>query len=160
MSPIFGRVPRFCLVLLTVLLATAGVAQAATPRDGRFAGPTSQRTKPAKMDFTIAREGRVIRIISFPSVARCGGKTRLRVTTLVRRPVKLVTGPRIKLRGTFRGSLAKGATYRAVFRMDGRFPTRSSARGAWGLRAVVRNRKGRVTARCRTRTVRWRAARL
>lgn len=151
---------RFCLVLLTALLATVAVAQAATPRDGRFVGPTSQRTKPAKMDFTIARKGRVVRVISFPSVANCGGKVRLRVTTLVRRPVKLVVGPRIKLRGAFRGSLAKGATYRAVFRMEGRFPTKSSARGVWGLRAVVRNRRGRVTDRCRTGTVRWRASRL
>lgn len=138
----------------------ATVASAATPRDGRFTGPTSQRTKPPKMAFTIAREGRVIGDIRFPSVAKCAGKAKLRLATLVRRPVKLVVGPRIKLRGAFGGALAKGSTYRAVFRMDGSFPKRSSARGTWGLRAVVRNRRGRVTARCRTGTVGWRAARL
>ncbi|MEJ7750785.1 MAG: hypothetical protein WKF32_04975 [Thermoleophilaceae bacterium] len=151
---------RIGSILVAVLLFSASAAVAATPRDGRFAGPTSQKTKPANMDFKIAREGKVIRVITFPSVAGCGRKAKLRITTLVKQPVKLVVGSRIKLSGSFRGTLGKGSTYRAFFRMDGRFPTRTSARGTWGLRAVVRNRRGRVTARCRTGGVGWRAARL
>jgi len=150
---------RVCLLSVMAVLGTAAVASAATPRDGRFVGPTSQRTKPANMGFTISGEGELIRRITFPSVARCGRGTRLRLTTLVRKPVKLVVGPRIELRGSLSGPLEKGSTYRAVFRMDGRFTGRSSARGTWGLRAVVRNRRGRVTSRCRTKTVRWRASR-
>ena len=151
---------RLCLLLVSALLATAGTAWAATPADGRFTGPTSQQTKPATTGFTVARDGRVVGAIRFPSVARCAGRAKLRLTTLVRRPVKLVAGPRIKLRGFLRGSLGNRSTYRAVFRMDGRFPTTDSARGSWGLRVVVRDRRGRVTARCRTRAVRWRATRL
>ena len=151
---------RTGLLIVTALLVAASAASAATPADGRFEGPTSQRTKPPTAGFDIAREGRVIRAIRFPSVARCAGKAKLRITTLVLKPVKLVVGPRIELRGSLGGSLAKGSTYRARFRMNGRFPTTDSARGEWGLRAVVRNRGGQITARCRTGSVSWRATRL
>lgn len=150
--------PGLCVLL--AVAATPAPVLADTPADGRFAGPTSQDTKPATTAFDISNEGRLIGAIRFPSVARCGPKTKFRLTTLVRRPARLATGPRIKLRGTLKGSLARGSTYRAVFRMDGRFPSKRSARGTWGLRAVVRNRRGRITARCRTGTVGWRAARL
>lgn len=151
---------RIGLLLVTALLVAASTASAATPADGRFTGPTSQTTKPATMAFDIAREGRVVREIRFPSVARCGERTKLRLTAFLKGPVKLVVGPQIKLRGALSGSLARGSTYRARFRMSGRFPKASSARGVWGLFAVVRNRRGRVTASCRTGTVSWRAARL
>ena len=151
---------RVAPLILAALLLAPSPASAATPADGRFSGPTSQTTKPATMAFDIARDGRVVNAIRFPSVARCGEKTKLRITTAVRGPVRLVVGPEIKLRGALSGVLTNGSTYRARFRMSGRFPTANSARGAWGLYAVVRNRNGRVTARCRTGTVSWRAARL
>ncbi len=153
---------RLLCIVAVLVLASCVAASAAIPRDGRYAGPTTQRTdsgKRAQMGFTIARAGRVIQALSFPSVARCAKRTKLRVIPFVRQPVVLVVGPRIKLRGTLVGDLRRGSTYRAAFRMDGRFPTRSSARGSWGLRAVVRDRRGRVTARCRTGLIRWRAVR-
>lgn len=151
---------RTAFFILTALLLVAPAAHAATPADGRFSGPTSQTTRPATMAFDIARNGRVVKALRFPSVARCAGKAKLRITTSVRGPVRLVVGPQIKLRGRLSGSLEKGSTYRARFRMSGRFPTANSARGVWGLYAVVRNRNGQVTARCRTGTVNWRAKRL
>lgn len=151
---------RIGVLLVSLLLVAASTASAATPADGRFSGPTSQTTKPPTMAFDIARDGRVFRALRFPSVANCGGKAKLRIATSVRGPVRLVVGPQIKLRGGLSGSLGKGSTYRARFRMSGRFPTANSARGVWGLYAVVRSRNGRVTARCRTGTVSWRAKRL
>ncbi len=150
------------IALAAVLAAPAG-ASAATPLDGRFAGRTSQDAKggkPARMSFRIARTGKVIEDISFASVASCPGRAKLRITALVVAPVRLVVGPRIKLGGTLRGSLRRGSTYRASFTMDGGFPTRGRASGIWTLRANVRNRQGKITARCRTRRVEWRATRL
>lgn len=157
--PAASRLPA---VLVALLLLPGAAASAAIPRDGRYAGPATQKAgsgKPARMGFTVARAGRVIRALSFPSVARCGGRTRLRVIPFVRRPVALVAGSRIKLSGKLAGTLGRGSEYRAFFRMDGRFPARDAGRGTWGLRAVVRNRRGRVTARCKTGRVSWRALR-
>lgn len=152
--------PAVLGVLAALLLLPVAAASAAAPRDGRYAGPTTQQEEGGereRMGFTVARAGREIRGLRFASVARCAKGIELRVIPVVRRPVALVAGPRIKLRGTLDGTLHRGSTYRAVFWMDGRFPVRDAARGTWALRAVVRDRRGRVTARCKTGRVSWRA---
>lgn len=153
---------RLLCVTAALLLFSCVPASAAVPRDGRYAGATTQESesgKRARMAFTVARRGRVIRALSFPSTARCAKRRELRVIPLVAGPVQLVVRSRIKLRGTLTGALRGGSTYQATFLMDGRFPTRGSARGTWALRATVRNRSGRVSARCTTGRVRWRALR-
>lgn len=141
-----------CVVLLMLPAGASSAAGAVVPKQGTFAGTTSQDFTGSVVGLRVS--GSQIRNEAIVWHARCTSGKTLGSTTHV--PTQRISSGRWSAQGAYDTTISNGLSARALLGGRGQFTSPISASGVWSVSVTV-SHNGITVDSCRTGTIRWAA---